>query len=196
MDNDILTQQLSRLLIQNKKKMINERDIINLCSNEEEYNEVIPILVKNFKLIGFSLIRTTYQGNRYLVLTSAGKDDKISPSMYGVLGLIIALYNEIGHDIEITKIKNIFSDLWDDIEELMSQNYLEIINNRGMDILAITPIGKAAFKNILKDLNLPTLLSIANFEEKPELIDKNIEKITPIKKEIKTEKKTLRTKRQ
>ena len=113
LENEILLQQISRLIIQNKKKIVNERDIINLCSNEEEYKKMIPVLVQNFKLIGFSLIRTTFQGKRYFVLTTPGKDDIISPSMYGTLGLIISLYNEVGRDIELIKIKQIFKELWD-----------------------------------------------------------------------------------
>ena len=108
MENEILLQQISRLIIQNKKKIVSERDIINLCSNEEKYKRIIPVLVQNFKLIGFSLIRTTFQGKRYFVLTTPGKDDVISPSMYGTLGLIIALYNDVVINLELFKIKHIF----------------------------------------------------------------------------------------
>jgi len=175
-ENEILLQQISRLIIQNKKKIVNERDIINLCSDEEEYKKMIPVLVQNFKLIGFSLIRTTFQGKRYFVLTTPGKDDAISPSMYGTLGLIIALNNEVGRDIELTKIKQIFKELWDEVEELITHNYLQISKDKGTDILTITPIGKAAFKNILRELNLPKILSFQDLEVKP--IEKTLKKTT------------------
>ena len=201
MANEILLQQISRLIIQNKKKIVNERDIINLCSDEEEYKEIIPILVQNFKLIGFSLIRTTFQGKRYFVLTTPGKDDIISPSMYGTLGLIIALYNEVGREIELIKIKQIFKELWDEVEELITHNYLQISQDNGSETLSITPIGKAAFKNILKELNLPKILSFQGLDEsiKPteitltETVEKKPTKTTVTKKKT-TKKKSTKKK--
>ena len=196
MANEILLQQISRLIIQNKKKIVSERDIINLCLNDEEYKEIIPILVQNFKLIGFSLIRTTFQGKRYFVLTTPGKDDIISPSMYGTLGLIIALYNEVGREIELIKIKQIFKELWDEVEELIKHNYLQISKNKGSEILTITPIGKAAFKNILKDLNLPKILTFQVLDETikstDELLTETVKKVTSKKKP--TKKKTTKKK--
>lgn len=196
MENEILLQQISRLIIQNKKKIVNERDIINLCSDEEEYKRIIPVLVHNFKLIGFSLIRTTFQGKRYFVLTTPGKDDIVSPSMYGTLGLIIALYNDVGREIELIKIKQIFKELWDEIEELITHNYLQISKDKGTDILTITPIGKAAFKNILKELNLPKILTFQDFDEKIKPIKKTITKTVKKKttKKKTTKKKTTRKK--
>lgn len=196
MENEILLQQISRLIIQNKKKIVNERDIINLCSNEEEYKRIIPVLVQNFKLIGFSLIRTTFQGKRYFVLTTPGKDDAISPSMYGTLGLIIALNNEVGRNIELIKFKQIFKELWDEVEELITHKYLQISKDKGMDILTITPIGKAAFKNILKELNLPKILSFQDLEVKPKLIEKTLKKSVKKKatKKKATKKKTSKKK--
>jgi len=191
LENEILLQQISRLIIKNKKKIVKERDIINLCSDEEEYKRIIPVLVQNFKLIGFSLIRTTFQGKRYFVLTTPGKDDAISPSMYGALGLIIALYNEVGRNIELTKIKQIFKELWDEVEELITHNYLQISKDKGIDILTITPIGKAAFKNILKELNLPKILSFQDLEVKPILIEKTLKKTT---KKKSTRKRTAKKK--
>jgi hypothetical protein len=195
-ENEILLQQISRLIIQNKKKIVNERDIINLCSDEEEYKRIIPVLVHNFKLIGFSLIRTTFQGKRYFVLTTPGKDDIVSPSMYGTLGLIIALYNDVGREIELIKIKQIFKELWDEIEELITHNYLQISKDKGTDILTITPIGKAAFKNILKELNLPKILTFQDFDEKIKPIKKTITKTVKKKttKKKTTKKKTTRKK--
>ena len=191
MENEILLQQISRLIIQNKKKIVNERDIINLCSDEEEYKKIIPALVQNFKLIGFSLIRTTFQGERYFVLTTPGKDDAISPSMYGTLGLIIALYNEVGRNIELIKIKQIFKELWDEVEELITHNYLQISKDKGTEIITITPIGKAAFKNILKDLNLPKILTFQDLEVKPKPIEKTLTKTT---KKKTTKKKSTKKK--
>ena len=200
MANEVLLQQISRLIIQNKKKIVNERDIINLCSNDEEYKEIIPILVQNFKLIGFSLIRTTFQGKRYFVLTTPGKDDIISPSMYGTLGLIIALYNEVGREIELSNIKQIFKELWNEVEELITHNYLQISKDKGSETVSITPIGKAAFKNILKDLNLPKILTFQGLDEAtkstddplPETVKKATTKKKTTKKKSTTKKKTAK----
>ncbi|MHA1474179.1 MAG: hypothetical protein ACTSPA_07105 [Promethearchaeota archaeon] len=195
MENEILLQQISRLIIQNKKKIVNERDIINLCSDEEEYKRIIPILVQNFKLIGFSLIRTTFQGKRFFVLTTPGKDDIISPSMYGTLGLIIALYNDVGREIELSIIKQIFKELWDEVEELITHNYLQITQDKGTDKISITPIGKAAFKNVLKGLNLPKILSFQNLDEKTKPIEKVLKKTVKKKTTKKKAKKKKTTKK-
>ncbi len=152
--------KLSQILLSNQKSMIKEQDIINLCENDEEYKEIIPHLVKNFQNIGVSLIRTSYQGKRYFVLTIGGKDQNITPSMYGTMALLVSLYNEVGEDVSLKELKKLFSNVWSDIEALISANYLHITKDEPDEKIEITPIGKGAFKNIIKELNIKKILEI------------------------------------
>ena len=157
MTNDQLMARLSRILLQNQNGMVKELDIRNLCSSDEEYSQIIPQLVKNFKNLGLSLIRSKFQGDRYYVLTTPGKDSKITPSMYGTMALLIATINEVGNNLKLSEMKQIFKDVWQDIESLLSIEYLALINTKNGEKIEITPLGKGAFKNIMKDLNLKML---------------------------------------
>ena len=78
--------------------------------------------------------------------------------MYGVLVSLLALYNEIGTNLEMLESKRIFKEVWEEVTFLLELNYLAEIEEDGTKKLAITPLGKAACKNIGKDINLKNLL--------------------------------------
>ncbi len=160
MVNEQLIARLSRILLQNQTGMVKEHDLRNLCASEEEYTQIIPQIVKDFKNLGLSLIRTKFQGERYYVLTTPGKDSKITPSMYGAMALIIATVNEIGNNLLVSELKAIFKNVWSDIESLLSIDYLRIVKTKDGEKIEITPLGKGAFKNIMKDLNLKKLTEL------------------------------------
>ncbi|MHA1646336.1 MAG: hypothetical protein ACTSVL_02085, partial [Promethearchaeota archaeon] len=86
------------------------------------------------------------------------KAKNISPSMYGTLGLIFATYNELGNALTYLEMKKIFKDVWDDVELLLQADYLKVIEEKGEKMLYLTPIAKAALKNIGKDLTLKSLI--------------------------------------
>ena len=66
-------------------------------------------------------------------------------------------------------LKEIFSSVWDsDIKFLIENDYLRKINVEGLDIVKITPLGKATMKNIIQNLQLKNLLDIFK-ESKSEL---------------------------
>jgi hypothetical protein len=160
MVNENLFKRISQIVLQSDSQMIKEENIRNLCPDEEEFQEIISTLLKSLKTMGFSLIRTTYENERYFVITIPGKDSDISPSMYGVMGLILSVYNELGKDMELDEIKKIFKENWEDIESLVEIEYLKIEKVDNIQILKITPLGKAAFKNVLKELKIKNIIDL------------------------------------
>lgn len=160
MDNNEKIGKICRLILQNEKKMTKEQDLINLCENPEELEELLPDIVSRFEQIGFNLVRSKYRNEKYYVLTSIGKDDQISPKMYGTLGLIIAFFNELGDEQPVSELKHIFSVVWDEITQLINLNYLHIYQGTQGELLAITPLGKACFRNVLKDLDFKKFLQL------------------------------------
>jgi len=154
-------QLFSRILLENNARMSREQDLKNLCESEEEYETIIPELVKRFTSLGISLVRTQFHGERYYVLTTPGKDDIMTPNMYATLGLLIALYNDVGADIPFSQVQDIFKEVWGDIEALLKVNYLERTNIHERDLLEITPLGKGAFKNVIKSLELKEFFDLS-----------------------------------
>ena len=164
MVTEINISRLSQFILQNKLGMIREQDLQNLCASPEEFVQIIPQLIKNFQAIGLSLARTTFKGEKYFVLTSPGKDSSISPSMYGTLALILTLFNEIGTlttGIPLEQMRKLFHEVWSDVEQLMNANYLQVDPALHEEHLLITPLGKAAFKNIAKNLNFKELIDFS-----------------------------------
>lgn len=155
-----LVGKICALVLQHPKGMIREQDIENICENEEQFLNIIPEVVKNFQQIGLSLVRTTYQNDRFYVLTSSGKDEFVSPSMYGALGLVIGIVNEIGSDLDLPTAKRLFQEIWSDIQALIEQNYLQIQLENGKEFLRISPIGKASFKTVIKEMDLKKIFSL------------------------------------
>ena len=154
--------RLSQYILQNKLGMIREQDLQNLCASVEEFVQIIPKLIENFRNIGLSLARTTFKGEKYFVLTSPGKDPSISPSMYGTLALILSMYTELGVlNMPHKEIKKLFQEVWSDVELLIDVNYLQVDSTQQEDQLLITPLGKAAFKNIAKNLKFKELIDFS-----------------------------------
>lgn len=155
-----IVKVISRLILTNQKKMIREEDLRNLCENFD-FEQIINEIYANLKNLGFDLIKTKFLEQNYYVLTIGGKDDDITPSQYGTLALILALSKEIDENIKISDLKEIFSKVWDtDIKFLIENDYLRKIDIEGLDIVKITPLGKATLKNIVHTLQLKNLLDI------------------------------------
>lgn len=157
---ELKIQRFSRLLLENPNQMTKEQDLKNLCENEDEFDEILPEIVARFNKLGISLVRTVFHQEKYFVLTSPGKDDKVSPSMYGILGLLAATFNSLGANLSLNQLKDLFHEVWNDIEQLVTVHYLEIVSNGTTETLEITPIGKAALKNILKGFDLKEFIKL------------------------------------
>ena len=113
----------------------------------------------NLSNVGFILIKTQFFDQGYYVLTAEGMDDTITPSQYGILALIAALGKELEENIPIKDLKEIFNDVWNtDIKILIENDYIR--KNDDLEIIRITPLGKAILKNVLHDLKLNNLLNV------------------------------------
>ena len=161
---DYVIKNLTKIILTNQQKMIREEDLRNLCKNYD-FNQIINDIYINLKNIGFELITTKFLEQKYYVLTSEGKDDNLTPSQYGTLAIILAMSREIDDNLKLTDLKEIFSEVWSsDVEFLLEEDYLRKINIDNLEIIKVTPLGKAILKNIIHNLQIKNLLN--TFKEK------------------------------
>lgn len=154
-------KKITRLILTNKQKMIREEDLANLCDESLDFNQVINKVYDNLKQVGLELIITNYLDERYYILTSEGKEDKISPSQYGALALLGALSKEVDENLKLSDVKEIFSKVWDsDIKFLIENDYIRKVSINNLQLIKIAPLGKALLKNIFSDLKLQNLLKV------------------------------------
>jgi len=145
-------------------EMIREEDLLILTKNLD-FEQVISAVYSNLKNVGFEFIKSRFLGQNYYILTSEGKDDRVTPSQYGTLALILALSKELDENLDISDLKDIFKEVWNtDVKFLIENDYIRKIDDQ--NILKITPLGKALLKNIIKDIELKNLLEI--FKRKKE----------------------------
>lgn len=151
-------REITKIVLTSPQKMIRKEDLVNL-SRGFDFEKIISDVYLNLTKIGFELISSNFLGHKYYILTSEGKDDKISPSQYGTLALIIALSREVDENININDLKEIFFEVWEmDIKFLIEHNYLR--KDDSLNILKVTPLGKALLKDIIDDLELKSLINI------------------------------------
>lgn len=157
---DNLARKFCKIFLINEKKMIRERDLIEMCLNPDNFDNIIKKVHNNLKNIGFELVKTSFLEEKYYILTTEGKEKALSPIHYGILALIVALNNEIGENLNYFELKNILKDVWENVEYLIKNNYLTQIKTRDHHLIKITPIGKGVLKNIISEINLKKLLEI------------------------------------
>jgi hypothetical protein len=155
-------KKITKLILTNPQKITREEDLLNL-SKDFNFEQIMSEVYTNLRNVGFELVKSKFLEQQYYILTTNGKDDKITPSQYGILALIIALSKEVDENIKIEDLKEIFSEVWDtDVQFLIDNDYLRRLDEFG--IVKITPLGKAIMKNIIKDLRLNNLLNIFETE--------------------------------
>jgi hypothetical protein len=153
-----VVREITKIVLTSPQKMIRKEDLVNL-SRGFDFEKIISDVYLNLTKIGFEFISSNFLGHKYYILTSEGKDDKISPSQYGSLALIIALSKEVDENINIDDLKEIFFEVWEtDIKFLIEQDYLR--KDDSLNILKVTPLGKALLKDIIDDLELKSLLDL------------------------------------
>ena len=158
---DEAIKKITRLILTNQQRMIREADLKNICDTSFDFDQIINDVYQNLKSVGFEMITTKFLEQKYFVLTSEGKDDTITPSQYGTLALILALSNEVDENIKFSDLKEMFSEVWkSDIEFLLESDYLRQINIDNLDIVKITPLGKATLKNVIQTLKLKNIINI------------------------------------
>jgi hypothetical protein len=149
---------ISNIVLTSPQKMIREEDL-RILSKNFDFEEIISAVYLNLINVGFELIKSKFLDQVYYILTSEGKDDNVTPSQYGTLALIIAYSKELGENLEITDLKEIFKDVWSsDVEFLIDNDYLRRFGDQ--NILRVTPLGKALLKNIIQELDLKKLLDV------------------------------------
>ena len=157
-----IVRKITKLILTHQQKMVREEDLRNLCEGYN-FDRIINEVYINLRNVGLELITTKFLGQNYFVLTSEGKDDNITPSQYGTLALILALSKEVDENMKLSDLKDIFSEVWTtDVEFLIEKDYLRKINVEDLEIVKITPLGKATLKNIIENLQLKNLLNIFN----------------------------------
>jgi len=157
-----IVRKITKLILTHQQKMVREEDLRNLCE-DYNYDRIINEVYINLRNVDLELITTKFLDQNYFVLTSEGKDDNITPSQYGTLALILALSKEVDENMKLSDLKDIFSEVWTtDIEFLIEKDYLRKINVEDLEIVKITPLGKATLKNIIENLQLKNLLNIFN----------------------------------
>ncbi len=151
-----IVKNIAKIVITSPQKMIREEDLLILTKNLD-FEQVISAVYSNLKNVGFEFIKSRFLDQNYYILTSEGKDDRVTPSQYGTLALILALSKELDENLDINDLKNIFKEVWNtDMKFLIENDYLRKIKDQ--NILKITPLGKALLKNIIKDIELKNLL--------------------------------------
>lgn len=151
-------KKITRLILTSPQKMIREVDLRNL-SKDFNFDEIISKVYLNLKNAGFEIITSKFLDQKFYVLTTDGKDDSITPSQYGTLALIIALTKEVDENMKVNDLKEIFSEVWSsDIEFLLQNDYLREIKD--LEVIKVTPLGKAVLKNIIENLELKNLLEV------------------------------------
>jgi len=161
-----LVRNIAKIVITSPQKMIREEDLLILTKNLN-FEQVINAVYSNLKNVGFEFIKSRFLGQNYYILTSEGKDDRVTPSQYGTLALILALSKEMDANLDLNDLKDIFKEVWNtDMKFLFENDYIRKIEDQ--NILTITPLGKALLKNIIKDIELKNLLEV--FKRKKETV--------------------------
>ncbi len=151
-----IVKNIAKIVITSPQKMIREEDLMILTKNLD-FEQVISAVYSNLKNVGFEFIKSRFLDQNYYILTSEGKDDRVTPSQYGTLALILALSKELDENLDLNDLKDIFKEVWNtDMKFLIENDYLRKIEDQ--NILKITPLGKALLKNIIKDIELKNLL--------------------------------------
>ncbi len=159
-----IVKNIAKIVLTSPQKMIREEDLLILTKNFD-FEQVISAVYSNLKNVGFEFIKSRFLGQNYYILTSEGKDDRVTPSQYGTLVLILALSKELDDNLDLNDLKDIFKEVWNsDMKFLIENDYLRKIEDQ--NILKITPLGKALLKNIIKDIELKNLLE--TFKRKKE----------------------------
>ena len=159
-----IVKNIAKIVLTSPQKMIREEDLLILTKNLD-FEQVISAVYSNLKNVGFEFIKSRFLDQNYYILTSEGKDDRVTPSQYGTLALILALSKELDENLDLNDLKDIFKEVWNsDMKFLIENDYLRKIEDQ--NILRITPLGKALLKNIIKDIELKNLLE--TFKRKKE----------------------------
>lgn len=157
-DYELMVRKISQILLESPKKMIKESDIINLIDDEDMLDEIISDINSRFEQINYEIVKTRFINDVYYIVTSEGMDKNLTPQMYGFLAIIVGLNKDLGRDLEVVEVEKIFSEIWEEIEFLIENNYIAKYEIKGRNVLIPTPMAKILFKDLISDLNIDKIM--------------------------------------
>ena len=197
MDNDLEYEEkikkISKIFLEGTNRMLSEKDLLNYLDNFNLLEEILDDLNARFENIGYEIISTVFQKEKYYLLVTEGKDMRLNPEQYGILAIILGINKDINRDLTVNEFKDLFSNVWRDIEYLQKSGYLSenTINNKTHIIL--TPLTKILFKNVIEQIGLTKILNEFEFKGQEtdsinEKIPEKIQKIPRIEPSISEDK--------
>jgi len=178
MNNDLDYEQkvkkISKIFLEGTNRMLREKDLLNYLDNFDLLEEILDDLNARFESIGYEIISTVFLKEKYYLLVTEGKDMRLNPEQYGILAIILGINKEIGRDLTMNEFKDLFSNVWRDIEFLLKSRYLSENTIENETYIVLTPLTKILFKNVIDQIGLTKILN--EFESKDQETDYNGEK--------------------
>jgi hypothetical protein len=169
MDNDLEYEQkvkkISKIFLEGTNRMLSEKDLLNYLDNFDLFEEILDDLNARFENIGYEIISTVFLKEKYYLLATEGKDMHLNPEQYGILAIILGLNKEIGRDLTVNEFKDLFSNVWRDIEYLLKSGYLNKNTIKNETHIVLTPLTKILFKNVIDQIGLTKILNEFEFKE-------------------------------
>ena len=167
-------KKISKIFLEGTNRMLSEKDLLNYLDNFDLLEEILDDLNARFENIGYEIISTVFLKKKYYILATEGKDMRLNPEQYGILAIILGLNKEIGRDLTVNEFKDLFSNVWRDIEFLLKSRYISENTIENETYIVLTPLTKILFKNVIDQIELTKILN--EFEFKVQETDLNVEK--------------------
>jgi len=117
-------KKISKIFLEGTNRMLSEKDLLNYLDKFDLLEEILDDLNARFENIGYEIISTVFLKKKYYILATEGKDMRLNPEQYGILAIILGLNKEIGRDLTVNEFKDLFSNVWRDIEFLLKSRYI------------------------------------------------------------------------
>ena len=169
MDNELEYEQklrkISKIFLEGTNRMLSEKDLLNYLDNFDLLEDILDDLNARFENIGYEIISTVFLKEKYYLLTTEGKDMRLNPEQYGILAIILGIYKEIGRNLTVNEFKDLFSNVWSDIEFLLKSRYLSENTIKNETHIVPTPLTKILFKNVIDQIELTKILNEFEFKD-------------------------------
>lgn len=168
MNNDLeyekKVKKISKIFLEGTSRMLSEKDLLNYLDNSDLLEDVLDDLNARFENIGYEIISTVYLKKKFYLLVTQGKDMRLNPEQYGILAIILGINKEIGRNLTMNEVKELFSNVWRDIKYLIEFGYLSENTIKNETHIILTPITKILFKNVIDQIGITKILSEFKFK--------------------------------
>lgn len=169
MENDLEYEQkvkkISKIFLEGTNRMLSEKDLLIYLDSIDLLEELLDDLNARFENIGYEIISTVFLKEKYYLLATEGKDMRLKPEQYGILAIILGINKEIGRDLAVNEFKDLFSNVWRDIEFLLKSGYLSENTIKKETYFILTPLTKILFKNVIDQIALTKILNEFEFKD-------------------------------